>query len=183
MHTFMALLALTTSLSTANVSTNPAWLNDYAAARERVNAVGRPMAVFVGSGQDGWTKVVKDGAVSAEVRKLLADKFVCLYVDTDTRAGKTLAGAFQVSAKGLVISDRAGTSQAYSLSGDLTGPELARTLEKYADREVQSTETVVRSAPVVVQPAPVTYQVRPAYAPQYYVPQYRVVPGYPTGGS
>ena len=184
MHTFMALLALTGTLSTANISTNPAWLDDYGTAQARVTAVGKPMAVFVGSGQDGWTKVVRDGVVSAEVKKLLADRYVCLYVDTDTRAGKTLAGAFQVASRGLVISDRAGASQAFSLSGDLTGAELARTLQKYADRDIQATETVIREAPAVARPAPVTYRApQPVYVPQYYVPQYRAAPGYAIGGS
>jgi hypothetical protein len=93
MYTLMAVIALTTSYSTANLSSNPAWLTDYGAARERVTAVGKPMAVFVASGQEGWTKVVRDGGLSPEARKLLTEKFVCLYVNTDTTAGRTLAGA------------------------------------------------------------------------------------------
>jgi len=192
MYTLMAVIALTTSYSTANLSSNPAWLTDYGAARERVTAVGKPMAVFVASGQEGWTKVVRDGGLSPEARKLLTEKFVCLYVNTDTTAGRTLAGALVLANKGLVISDRTGTSQAYSLSGDLTGTELVQTLEKYADRDVSSTETVVREAPATVRPA-VTYQVQPVYyapqqyapqqyAPQY-VPQYRYPATYTTGST
>jgi len=186
MHTFMVVIALTSSLSTANISSNPAWLTDYAAARQQVASVGKPMAVFVASGQEGWAKVVRDGDLSPTARKLLTEKYVCLYVNTDTTAGRTLAGAFQV-AKGLVISDRAGASQAYNLSGDLTGTELVQTLEKYADREVRATETVIREAPVTVRPT-VTYQVQPAYyvpqtyAPQY-VPQYRYPATYTTGST
>jgi hypothetical protein len=188
MQTFMAVFALTTGLSTANISSNPAWLDDYASARQRVTAVGKPMAVFVANGQEGWGKVVRDGDLSPTARKLLTEKFVCLYVNTDTTAGRTLAGAFQV-AKGLVISDRAGTSQAYSLSGDLSGTELVQTLERYADRDVRWTETVVREAPVTVRPTvsyqvQPTYQVQPAYyAPQQYVPQYRYPATYTTGST
>jgi hypothetical protein len=188
MHTLMAVIALTSGLSTANISGNPAWLDDYAAARARVADVGKPMAVFVASGQEGWTKVVRGGGLSPDARKLLTEKYVCLYVNTDTTAGRTLAGAFQVT-KGLVISDRAGTAQAYSLSGDLTGTELVQTLEKYADRDVRWTETVVREAPATVRPA-VTYQAQPAYqvqpayyAPQQYVPQYRYPATYTTGST
>jgi hypothetical protein len=123
--------------------------------------------------------VVRDGALDPELKRTLANKFVCLYVDTDTTAGRSLAGVFEVS-KGLVISDRAGTSQAYSLSGDLTKDELSRTLAKYADpdREVRTTDTVIREAPPVVRSV-VTY---PAPQPVY-VPQYRVVPSYYTSGS
>jgi hypothetical protein len=185
MYTLMAVVALTTSVSTATLSQNPTWLKDYASARDRVEAVGKPMAVFLGSGQEGWGNVVRDGALDSVLNKLLAEKFVCLYVDTTTIAGRSLAGAFQVAGRGLVISDRKGTTQAYSLSGDLTKAELARALEKYADApEAQSTETVVREAPAVVRPVSsvTTYPAAPVYAPQY-VPQYRVVPSYSSGST
>lgn len=175
----MAAATLAAGISPSALSPEPAWLNDYAAAQTRVAAVRKPMAVFVGSGTDGWGKVVRDGALDPELKRLLAHKFVCVYINTDTAAGRSLAGAFEVASKGLVISDRAGTSQAYSLSGDLTKDELSRTLAKYADpdREVRTTDSVVREAPPARQV--VTYQV----APPVYVPQYRVVPGYYTSGS
>jgi len=177
----MAAATLAAGISPSTLSPEPTWLNDYATAQARVGMVRKPMAVFVGSGKDGWAKVVRDGALDPELNKVLATKFVCLYVDTDTAGGRNLAGAFAVANKGLIISDRAGTSQAYSLSGDLTRDELSRTLAKFADtdREVRSTDTVVREVPAAA--APVT---RPVvqFAPVY-APQYRVVPGYYTSGS
>jgi hypothetical protein len=183
-----AAAALAAGISPANLSPEPVWLNDYARAQAQVAAVRKPMAVFVGYGKDGWGKVVRDGALDPELKRTLAGKFVCVYVDTDTAAGRSLAGAFEVASKGLVISDRAGTAQAFSLSGDLTREELSRTLAKYADpdREVRTTDTVVRETPAVVQPVarPVYYQ--PQYQPQYqpaYQPQYRAAPGYYTSGS
>ena len=184
----MAAAALAAGFSPATLSPEPAWLNDYSRAQTQVAAVHKPMAVFVGYGKDGWGKVVRDGALDPELKRTLAGKFVCVYVDTDTAAGRSLAGAFEVASKGLVISDRAGTAQAFSLSGDLTREELSRTLAKYADpdREVRTTDTVVRETPAVVQPVarPVYYQ--PQYQPQYqpvYQPQYRAAPGYYTSGS
>jgi len=178
MYTMMAVVALTTGLATNNLSKSPTWLNDYSSAQQRVTDVGKPMAVFVGSGQDGWGKLVRDGGFDAAVNKLLADKYVCLYVDTDTASGRALAGKFEVASRGLIISDRKGTTQAYSLSGTMTRVELVQALERYGDagKEVQATETVVREAPAVVRPA--TY-VQPAYVPQYYYPG----PVYRTGGS
>ena len=175
----MAAATLAAGISPSNLSPEPVWLTDYSTAQVRVSTVGKPMAVFVGSGKDGWGKVVRDGALDPALKRALTHKFVCVYIDTDTTAGRSLAGAFEVASKGLIISDRAGTAQAYSLSGDLTKDELSRTLAKYAepDREVRSTESVVREAPVVVQPAVV---VPPG---PVYVPQYRVVPGYYTSGS
>lgn len=175
----MAAATLAAGISPSTLTPEPAWLNDYATAQTRVGVVHKPMAVFVGSGTDGWGKVVRDGALDPELKRTLANKFVCVYVDTDTAAGRSLAGVFEVASKGLIISDRAGTSQAYSLSGDLTKAELSRTLAKYSepDLAVRSTETVVREAPVVVRPV-TTYAPAPVY-----VPQYRVVPGYYTSGS
>src|SRR6476659_8123001 len=187
----MAAATLAAGISPSMLSPEPTWLNDYTLAQLRVAAVKKPMAVFVGSGKDGWGKVVRDGALDPVLKRTLASRFVCVYVDTDTAAGRSLAGAFEVASKGLIISDRAGTSQAYSLSGDLTKDELSRTLVKYADpdRDVRTTDTVVREAPAVVQPVArpvVTYPVAPVYQPQYvpqYVPQYRVAPASYTSGS
>src|SRR5262245_13129213 len=103
----MAVIALTTSISTANLSQNPTWLNDYGAARERVSVVHKPMAVFVGSGQEGWGKVLKDGALDPALKRLLADKYVCLYVDTETATGRAIATSFEVGICGVFI--RVGT--------------------------------------------------------------------------
>jgi hypothetical protein len=188
MYTFMAMIALTTSFSTANLSPTPTWLTDYGIAQQRVTAAGKPMAVFVGSGQEGWSKVLKDGALDAGLKRLLADKFVCLYVDTETTTGRALASSFEVATRGLIISDRKGTAQAYSLSGALTKAELAQTLEKYADaRTLQYTETVVRDAPAtVVRPASVSYPATVSYPTvsyPTYAPQYRAAPIYYTSGS
>jgi hypothetical protein len=168
----MVAATLAAGMAPANLSTEPTWLNDYATAQTRVLAQKKPMAVFVGSGKDGWGKVVKNGSIDPEINKMLANKFVCVYVDTDTDAGRKLATAFEVVSKGLIISDKAGTTQAFSLSGDLTRDELSQTLVKYAalDKEVQATESVVRDAPAVARPV-------------YYQPQYRAPQGYYTSGS
>lgn len=165
MYTYMAVVALATSVSSANLSSNPTWYNDYGQAHQRLAAVKKPMAVFVGSGQDGWKNVIRDGGLDPAVKKLLAEKYVCVYIDTDTAVGKSLAAKFEVANRGLIISDRSGGAQAYSLSGTLTKAELEQTLTKYADegKEVRNTETIVREAPAG----------RPVYVPQYYVPAYR----------
>jgi hypothetical protein len=190
MYTFMAVVALTTSITTANLSPTPTWLNDYGTAQQRVAAIGKPMAVFVGNGQEGWGNVVKDGPLNPALNRLLAEKFVCLYVDTATTTGRALASSFEVATRGLIISDRKGTSQAYSLSGALSKAELAQTLEKYADsgRTLQGTETVVREAPATTaRPVSVSYPTTVSYPTSVsyptYAPQYRVVPSYYTSGS
>lgn len=147
MYTTMAFIALTMG----NVGTTPAWMNDYAAAQKAVAQTGKPMAVFVGNGTEGYSKVVREGAFTSDVNKILAQKFVCVYVDTSKPEGVQLATAFQLN-KGMVISDKAGTSQAYSLAGDVAAAELATTLTAYADpKDVKKTETVVKDPKVVVR--------------------------------
>src|SRR5689334_11190755 len=108
MYTAMALVALTVG----SLSGTPAWQKDYKAAQALVNAAGKPMAVFVGSGKTGYESAVRDGFDPA-VSKLLAEKFVCLYVDTATDKGKVLAAALQVGDRGVVVSDRTGKAQVY----------------------------------------------------------------------
>lgn len=163
MNIMISVIALVSGITPGSLSAKPAWNDDYAQAVKKVSSLKRPMAVFVGSGKDGWGKVVQDGAIRPEVYKMLAEQFVCLYLDTDTAYGKTLASQFQVAARGLIISDRSGTAQAYSLSGSLSATELTETLTKYSakDREVQATTTIVREAPAEARPAsPVQYQFR-----------------------
>jgi hypothetical protein len=158
MFTAIAIVALTFGATTANLSLNPVWQDDYAQALRRVGVVHKPLAVFVGSAKSGWGDVVRDGT-DAAVNRLLAQKFVCVFIDTDSASGKAMATQFEVASRGLIISDKTASSQAYSLSGTLTRAELVQTLEKYSDKDVKATETVVREAP----PRPVYYQLPPGY--------------------
>src|SRR4051812_11231458 len=140
MYTAMALVALTLSVTTGNVSPTPGWLDDYQVARARVADAGKPMVVVIGSGQAGWREVVRDGAFDPAVTKLLADKFVCLYADMTTVRGRQLADALRVR-HGVVISDKTGRNQAFNASGTVSRTELVAALTRYADQpEVSRTE-------------------------------------------
>jgi hypothetical protein len=137
MYTAMALVAVTMG----NLTTTPTWLDDYTSARTKVTVAGKPMAVFVGAGKEGHAAAIRDGFDPA-VSKLLAEKFVCLYVDSATAKGKVLAQAFQVGDRGVVLSDRTGLTQAYSATGTISRAELSKALVAYADVEVaQKTDT------------------------------------------
>ena len=144
MYTTIALFALTASVTTGNLAPAPTWQADYRTARTTVASASKPMAVFIANGS-GWESIVKDG-IDAGTKRVLAQKFVCLFVDASTAEGRGLAEAFQVG-RGLVISDRTGTVQAYSLAGDLTKAELTTALEKYSTgTAVDTTETVLRGS-------------------------------------
>ena len=54
---------------------------------------------------DLMESVVREGSFDPAVTKLLASKFVCVYVDTNTVSGRTLADSLQIASQGIVISD------------------------------------------------------------------------------
>jgi len=110
----------------------PAWNRDYYAARSQAQVLGKPLAVFIGSGQSGWAAVCKGGELDAEVRRLLADDYVCVYLDADQPEGRKLADAFEPPRLPLlVLSDRSCDYQAFRHSGAITNETLVRTLNEY----------------------------------------------------
>jgi len=170
MSSFIAIVALAGSLASANIPEQPKWEKSYFEARTWAAERQKPLAVFIGSGVSGWEKVSKDGQFDAKVFQLLKDKYVCVYVDTDTETGKKLAQVFAVDRKGLVISDKTGNTQAFHHSGDLSKDMLAKAVERYADvAQANSTESVATLAP----PPVIKYQSTCPSCPNY-------VPGYST---
>jgi hypothetical protein len=130
-------LAAMSSFVLGAAPTTPNWNGSYAQAQEEA-AGKKPLAVVFGSGQDGWTKIIR----SDESKKVLTEQFVCVYVDTSSEAGKKLAGSFAVkNATGLVLSDRSGAVQAYWHDGDLPDASVLRSLRKYGDPQVVVTTT------------------------------------------
>lgn len=131
MNTAFVLAALSSFVLGA-APTTPTWNGSYVQAREQA-AGKKPLAVVFGSGQDGWTKLVH----SEESKKLLAEQYVCVYVDTTSDSGKSLARTFAINTpSGVVLSDRSGALQAYWHDGDLADPSLVRSLRKFGDPQV-----------------------------------------------
>ena len=135
---------------------------DYATAMKRAADEKKPMAVLIGKG-DTFAKMMSDAGLSAEAKKLLTDKYVCVTVDVSTDSGKTLAGQFQLT-DGLVISSAGGTHQALRQSGTVSAADLAKHTVAYAnvsgtpattvtDGVVTSTSGYTPSAPATVYPA------------------------------
>ncbi len=121
----------------------PSWRDDYSAARREGAAQQKPLAVFLGAGKAGREKVAREG-LGAEARRLLAQRYICVHVDTATERGKSLARSFEVpGGVGLVISDRTGDLQAFRHEGALSENDLKDYLERYsaADRVATTTET------------------------------------------
>ena len=145
-------LALIAYIASANVPSALSYQTDYAKAYAKAVDLHRPMAVFIGDGKDGLAKVVKDG-VSEASSKVLAQSFVCVYIDSSSETGKKLAASFEMS-QGLVISDRSGDKQALRLTGTVPASDLAESLTKFSDPNVVVTTTATTLHPVPVYVAP-----------------------------
>jgi hypothetical protein len=152
-------------VKTAVPALTPVWLTSYTDAQKQSTQRKKPLAIVFGPGTNGWTKVVRDGAPTEEVSKLLAEQYACVYVDTASPAGKKLAQDFKIYAEmGLVVGDRAGESQAFWHQGDLTNDYLTYYLKRYADPNyvALATETVTVSR--------TSFYPAGNYAPVYYRP-------------
>ncbi len=108
------------------------WHADYVAARKIGRQEEKPLAVFIGSGQRGWEKISHERKLSPDVRKLLTDHYVCVFVDTSKAHGKRLASEFDMT-HGLVLSTRDGGSQAFRQDGHIGAKDLAFALERFAN--------------------------------------------------
>ncbi len=120
------------------------WLNDYSQARRLGATQKKPLAVFLSPGKEGWGKRATEGNGGAEVRRLLADRYVCVAIDTATADGRRLASAFEMSGgQGIILSDRRGDRQAFRHEGELRNGDLSRYLERHSatNRPAETTET------------------------------------------
>ena len=147
MNTSILAVALTGALLSAqNVA--PTWHSDYSKAQQQGIAQQKPLIVVFAPGANAWAKVVREVNPSADVTKLLADKYVCVCVDIMTPKGMELATAFAIKGNvGMIISDRAGASQAFWHQGDLPNQSMMQYLQKYSDPNVvvRGTETATTS--------------------------------------
>lgn len=139
--TTLAVVAVAGTLG-AGASPSPGWQSDYAHALTLAATEHKPIAVFIGPGGKP-----ADKALSSDSTKLLHDGYVCLAVDTDTAAGKALAGKFALS-EGLVISSPGGTYQALRHSGPVSGSDLTSKLNRYAAAGQPTTTTYTGGATV-----------------------------------
>ncbi len=174
MYTSILLLAL--SVAPSADLTSPSWSNDYGMASKESATAKKPLAVVLGTGDAGYNQLDRDGKLTTEAKGLLASKYVCVYVNTESADGKRLAESFRMpSGRGIVISDRTGDLQAFRHEGDLTSTELVRNLERYSDldRPVVSTETTSTQRTSYYGPGTSL----PTAASGYYAPGY-AAPGY-----
>ncbi|OWK37686.1 hypothetical protein [Fimbriiglobus ruber] len=162
--TSLTAMAVTGLLAYGSIPAQPAWVSDYRTALTQSVESQKPVAVFIAHGGDGYAKLVTDGGIGADAAKLLKQSYVCVYVDTDTKSGKDLAGSFGMS-KGLVISNKSGTVQALRHEGAVSPTDLATYLERYSQTNTVTTTATNVATPAA--PAPVVAAPAPVYAPAF----------------
>jgi hypothetical protein len=134
---------------------SPQWLADYHQARKLAQKDSKPVAVFVGLGADGFSKVSREGLLDAKARNLLVRHYVCVYLDTSRPATQRLVADLEISrGRGLIISDRSGEFQAFHHDGDLSAADLARHLERFAKPELNARITEENSHISYYSPPP-----------------------------
>ncbi len=144
MYTSILLVALTGVAPSAEGSKGLSWSGDYAAAAKVAAQEQKPLLVILAPGQGSYDRMGRDGGISADAKALLAERYVCVHVDTTTEKGKQLAQAFELTDEmGIFISDRTGEKLAFYHEGDLANVDLVRYLERYSDpnRAVEFTES------------------------------------------
>lgn len=144
MYHTMLLVALTGLPIGAEAEGSPAWQTNYTQAKKLCATENKPLAVFVGVGETGWNQLARDGKLGKDVEKTLSDKYLPVYVDSSTAAGRKLANALGITDKvGIAISDSKGEWIAFYHEGDLAKTALTNYLARYSDpsRKVEWTES------------------------------------------
>jgi hypothetical protein len=143
MYTSVTLVALVGLFTAASTPQGPRWHSDYGVAKRDAQQAGKPLAVFVGTGRNGHARLSQEGRLSPPTLQFLAVNYVCLYVDTKSTAGQSLADQLAIRQDcGLVISDRSGQGQAFYHDGDLPEADLTRYLSRFADPNLVVRSTV-----------------------------------------
>jgi len=126
----------------------PTWHSNYSLAQREAANQKKPLVVVFGSGANGREQIIRDKGQADDVSKLLLNEYVFVYIDTDQPEGKRVSQSFEITGKlGMVISDRALSTQAFWHQGDITREQALHYLQKYAraDVVVQGTETTTTS--------------------------------------
>ena len=124
----------------------PTWQSSYSVALEVSQKEKKPVAVFVGSGPQGQAALVKEGQFSADMLKILAQKYLCVYLDRSQSANQRLVGDLGITRAGVVVSDRTGNYQAFHQDGVIAQDVLTRQLSRFADPKLVVSSTVSNTA-------------------------------------
>lgn len=113
------------------------WRKSYFEARDHGQKAKKPLAVVVGNGPTGYEQIVQDGSLNGEIRKIIAAEYIPVYLDANQAENQRLIRELGITnGRGIVLSDRAGDSQAFFHEGSLSEKELARQLSYFASPSI-----------------------------------------------
>jgi hypothetical protein len=150
MRTSIGMFALVGFLSAFNGTASAqdvVWKKTYSEARDHGQKVNKPLAVFVGTGANGFQKIIEEGSFSSDIRKIIAKEYIPVYLDADLAENQQLLKELGIaSRKGLILSDRECGSQAFFHDGALSETELTRQLWRFADPSIVVRSTATTSS-------------------------------------
>jgi hypothetical protein len=145
MYTSVFVLALVGFVGTTDSTVSsaaPEWHSDYALAYEKGKEQQKPLAVFVGSGPQGYDDIAREGVLTESIKETLAKSYICVYLDRERKTNQPMIRALQIEGRGLVISDRSGAYQAFHHSGQISQTELNGYLTEFASARLPIRSTV-----------------------------------------
>jgi hypothetical protein len=188
MYTSIVFAAVTGFVMAPAPSEPATWQRDYAQARTIGKQQQKPLAVVIGTGNDGFQKLTGNGKLPPAVQQLVSEKYIPVYLDVNSPAGKRLADFFKITqGAGIVLSDRTGDFQAFHHNGTIGEDILLPYLQRFAQSGVAVTETVTvntqrvsyyqnpaNPGTTVAQPgtAPAYQPYTPIYQPSYFTPSF-----------
>ncbi len=143
MYSLIGFIALTSTALSA-LPDQQLWMRNYTAGLKKANVDHKPLVVVVGTGQNGFDKVVREGKLDDQTRQLLADKYVCVFIDGSQAAQANVLKDLSIATgQGIVISDSKGQWMAFHHDGTLAQADLQKYLRQFADPnlEVRTTQT------------------------------------------
>ncbi len=143
MYTSVGLFALAAALQSAQPAES-LWLRDYGTGQAQAAREQKPLVVVVGTGAEGFEKLAQEGKLGDEVHGLLAEHYVCVYLDRDQATKAKLVGDLSIATgQGLIISVRKGEVMAFHHDGTLSLADLQTHLRTFANPalEVRTTQT------------------------------------------
>ena len=113
--------------------------------------------------------MTQEGQLSDSVKKILAESYVCVYLDSgSTRHAALIASLAVATGKGLVLSDRSGAIQAFHHDGRMAEAELAKQLQHFAQPNLKIDTTLTNASPTISNNPAASSNLRQAnYAPAY----------------
>src|SRR5438445_11101973 len=100
MRTSVGLFALVSLLAAFTGSASAqdvVWKKTYSEARDHGQKVNKPLAVFVGTGADGFQKIIEEGTFSSDVRKMIAQDYIPRYLRADTAQNRSLVSRLAIT--------------------------------------------------------------------------------------